>query len=371
MPVIAGFFRAVWVMAMLASLALVLSAHADASGVLYAGTMADGSWVFMQVEIAEDGSARVSARSEPRHWVAEGGPHFDAWGTTEGSEGALVVTGTVDAWRGEPIAGTPWRPEAEGLDPAPVEIRVWAAAVEGGPGSFAGQELDPFGFAALTITESNPPGDVPNPLQIRLGAVGTVFESNARLLDGSLSVNRKAPFFYEPIWTALDLAAVVQDNAGGNLAEGLGQRRDHPQSVAGLWSDERTAVIMSFSESMASVLYFDYAYRGGAHPNTYRTAETFLRGEGGWAVATLCDALVSLDVPCAERRIREHILAELGAKEASWVLDGTVGVDTPWLLDTFTIVPWAVRFDFSPYEVGPYAQGPFTVHIPFRELLRR
>jgi hypothetical protein len=189
-------------------------------------------------------------------------------------------------------------------------------------------------------------------------------------LDGTLGVARQAPFFYEPTWASLDLAGSIQEDVGMILAEGLDQRRSYPDGVAGFWSDERTARIMSFSESMVSVLYFSYTYTGGAHPNTYRTTATFLRDGEQWSPASLCDVLASIDVPCKAQVMREFIVSELHDREAHWVVEGEVTADTPWLLDTFTIVPWAVRFDYSPYEVGPYAQGPFVVLVPFREMLR-
>jgi Deacetylase PdaC/Protein of unknown function (DUF3298) len=182
-----------------------------------------------------------------------------------------------------------------------------------------------------------------------------------------------------------------------NRAEANKALRDDPADFAGgrKWSLEREYSSRSVVARYVSVVRSDYSYTGGAHPNTNidtilwdREAKKrisirpFLKENAdNGATMTAMAKLVRLAVA------REKIARGLGDAEAgkeavtpeeylaqdSFIADGVQ--PTLLKLGPVTLAPSTVAnkssgftFHFSPYAVGSYAEGPYTVFVPWTEL---
>ena len=153
-----------------------------------------------------------------------------------------------------------------------------------------------------------------------------------------------------------------------SLVAGLTTRAERPASVSGTWWEERRTEIVSLSPELVSARTTIDAYTGGAHPNLRYGFVNVAWDGTAWTPVDVCGALEVLGRACDETALRARVAAELRAQQAAWALDGEVDRATPWLLDRFTVAPDGLRFDYAPYEVGPYASGPFSVEVPFAEL---
>ncbi len=118
------------------------------------------------------------------------------------------------------------------------------------------------------------------------------------------------------------------------------------------------------TEELVSIVAHVYEYSGGAHPNS--TSHSFnlaIAPSGTWRELTLKD-FFRTDAPYLEELSR-FAIKELGKQKAQWVVDGSLKSLSEEELATFAVTPRGIRLYFDPYAAGPYAQGPFTVMVPF------
>ena len=313
----------------------------------YLGTSPRGRTLLLMFETATDGTARAVLLEAPPEHGQGPGLNLSFAGPYRAEEASVVLTA-------EGRRRTAASPTAR------MEARV--------PRS-RGDSLDPFGIADVTLhgLPAHWAGSgAEDPVRLRLEGIATALRSEVALADGTVRVSRRAPFFYAEPWRGLDLVSFARLEVDRSVAEGLAQRRERPRAASGAWWDERVVEVQSLSRKLVSVRVESHVYRGGAHPNTHLTARTFLRAaDGAWRLASPCEALGVLGRPCDRPRVRERVIRDLERQEAAWVVDGEVNESTPWLLDRTTLTPTGLRVDFEPYAVGPYAQGVFTVHVPF------
>jgi|GEM_PF-3749916 len=218
--------------------------------------------------------------------------------------------------------------------------------------------LDVFGEASFYLEELEEP--------IVLRGLASVLQGNIGTGDGLVAVQRSLPLFYEAPWTAIQFGLGV-DQA---LLEGI----DLQQEVAGEFPagffDSREVVITALDDDLLSYFVRVATYAGGAHPNSWsEPSNLFHSEEVGWQeVDDLCEAASQLGWRCDEESVRARVIAELLEQDAAWVVDGEVGEETEWLLDSFVLTPAGVRVLFDPYDVGPYVQGGFEVDLAYPEL---
>lgn len=222
-------------------------------------------------------------------------------------------------------------------------------------------DLDPFGAAEASYR----PAGEGAPRTLSLSAVATRYDVAVRLTDGSFQVTREVPFFYAAPWAALSLRTRASPDPGPSVTDGLTARAERPMGVTAQWFDEAVTEITALTPTLVSTRTTVNAYAGGAHPNTWFTFATFVRDGEAWRDVGLCEALARLDRACPEAALRRSVHQALLAKEAAWAVQGAVTADAPWLLEPFTLTPSGVRFDYAPYEVGPYVDGPFSVTVPY------
>lgn len=313
-------------------------------GAVYVGETPAGRTMSLFVERGADGSADARLLSAP---PALGEPvRFDL-----AVAGLLVEVEGGWRLRGEVRRRTAASPYAD--------VEVVLPRMEDG-------YLDPFGVAEVTLTGADVADLAP---LLRLEGAGTLLTSETVLADGSLRVARHAPAFYREPWRELDLVAFARLDVDRSVTDGLRARRAAPAVPAGAWWDERTVRVQALAPTLASVRVEHHVYSGGAHPNTHLDALNLMpASDGSWRLASPCEVLAGLRRACDLATVRSAVIDELSRQGAAWVTDGGVTAHTPWLLDLLTFTPTGLRIDFAPYAVGPYAQGLFTVHVPYAAL---
>lgn len=338
--------------AALAALTTVLmtGGAAVASSVWYAGDGPDGRPTMLELHIDEDGQARGRIVQGPA--LAGETPGLDV--AFEGTAARGTTGVRIDGiGRGFGLPD----------DGVAVVIAADQRVSRGG-----GNELDPSGAALVSFVPDDGPA-----WRASLTAVAIGVRSITSLDDGSLEVSAFGPFFHVQPWSELDVAPDPTDLAESVLS-GLEQRADGPDGAATLlWWDERVVDVTALTPTMLSVRLDFYAYTGGAHPNTWYAFATWAWDDDAdeWRSADACSALRSLGYRCDPGALRSAITDDLRSQEAAWVVEGSVDATTPWLLDPFTVTTRGLQFDYAPYDVGPYAQGPFRVLLPFDTLPAR
>ena len=217
--------------------------------------------------------------------------------------------------------------------------------------------LDSLGEAELYLDGLEP---------IEFEAVGTVLLGDLYFADGTFAIQRWAPFFYAEPWNEVHFDVSMDEI----VSEGLQQRRELPEALGGTFTESRMVYLTALDRDLLSYYVLTDTYTGGAHPNTWREAATLMGGDSGtWtAIEEPCAAAAELGWECDVAAVREKVIDDLLRQEAFWVGQGEVTKETEWLLDAFVLTPSGVSILFDPYEVGPYAQGPFEVLIPYGEL---
>ena len=199
---------------------------------------------------------------------------------------------------------------------------------------------------------------------------------------------RKFPGLFE------DSLAEGKRWAERNRTEAAKASRDEPQFFRGgrRWTFERSYALRSVVDRYISVLRDDGTFTGGAHPNSYADTilwdhdtrkrtnvrpffrETADNGPTMTALAQLARVAVAaeklsrdainVDVP------KEKLTPEQLAKLDTFIADGI----QPSLLKIgpISLAPSTeagkssgLTFHYSPYAVGAYAEGPYTVFVPW------
>jgi len=182
--------------------------------------------------------------------------------------------------------------------------------------------------------------------------------------------------------------------AARNRAEAAKTRRDEPEffQEGRRWTFERAYNLRSVVGRYISVLRDDGTYTGGAHPNSYMNTilwdrdarrrvnirplfrETADNGPTMTALAQLARLAVA-----AEKLKRDAIIVDVPkaqlTPESLAKLDQFIfnGVEPSLLkIGPISLAPSTepgkssgLTFHYSPYAVGAYAEGPYTVFVPW------
>lgn len=120
--------------------------------------------------------------------------------------------------------------------------------------------------------------------------------------------------------------------------------------------------IISYDAFVRSVLFTIADYTGGAHPNLYYKTYTFDTRDGHFI--DLDDLFVANSNPLATIGpvVEADLMAQMGSgADSTWIHSGT---GTTWSnYANFVLTDTALIFYFPPYQVAPYAGGPFNVDV--------
>ncbi|MCC7345935.1 MAG: DUF3298 domain-containing protein [Variibacter sp.] len=158
------------------------------------------------------------------------------------------------------------------------------------------------------------------------------------------------------------------------------RRTDRATFGRSKWTFARKYVLRADTERYVSVVRIDDTYSGGAHPNTSvftalwdkaaeRVANPFAlfadMRAGGPGLTTLA-SLVRAALAREKKARGADVAASLADDE--WLKTVEPDVEK---MGRISLAPSTVAgkssgltFHFSPYEVGPYAEGPYTAFVP-------
>lgn len=131
------------------------------------------------------------------------------------------------------------------------------------------------------------------------------------------------------------------------------------------WRVATTGKVLFQSNRTISIQLENYAFAGGAHPNTQTTLLNFDRSTG---------EIIQMDQVISDRKQLEKIV-ESAFKEAHQ-LEGDASVrqsgffwgESFHLPKNFAILRQGLYFYYNPYEVAAYAAGPTDFIIPYEKL---
>lgn len=162
------------------------------------------------------------------------------------------------------------------------------------------------------------------------------------------------------------LSNLVQAEHQAFLREG--QALSTQGRLFGSWTLAHAVEIRYYSDTLLSLLETVDTYMGGAHPHTnYGALNFWYDPENDAIVGLWLGDLFKADADF-ESTISDALVGALRAQQAGWLIDGQITRFTAEELSVFTLAPNGLTFTFAPYQVGSYAEGTYTVTIPWAEL---
>ena len=138
------------------------------------------------------------------------------------------------------------------------------------------------------------------------------------------------------------------------------------------WEGDTSIEFVFVSPEAVSFAEFCYEYTGGAHGNLWVSGRNFISDRDGIRELALSD-LFENDTDW-QRTLLQACLRDLYHQGASRV--GESCFDDPMEsgfsiedLRSFTLSAEGIRFYFSPYHMGCYAEGLYSVHVPYSAMI--
>lgn len=132
------------------------------------------------------------------------------------------------------------------------------------------------------------------------------------------------------------------------------------------WTLECSSEISVAKDKLISFSILTYWYTGGAHPNREYSTMNFATMNGKSKRIGLADIMLVRMTP--EALAWQLVQPKLKAMDASSVVDGSVKSLTREQCDNFVVTKNGLQWQFSPYEMGSYAEGEMMVDVPWSAL---
>lgn len=190
---------------------------------------------------------------------------------------------------------------------------------------------------------------------------------DADVREGPIHVSLRYPSFAGGPLAALDPAIEPAERASLTAFIDQGRKAQAAGELFHGWERITTTRVEGLAGPFVSLLSQTYTYTGGAHGNHTFTARTWRLGAPAPRELRLSDLFRPNAAYLA--RLVPLVLADLEKQDASWVVEGQVTTLGAADLALFTLTPAGLAFTFPPYAMGPYAQGTFTVVVPYRRVL--
>lgn len=182
------------------------------------------------------------------------------------------------------------------------------------------------------------------------------------------SVAARYPFFPQRTVIAGAASRAIEEDVKKEIAETKKQMteqiKDLGKPSANLEMD-LTSSVYTVGPALISASTSNYWYTGGAHPNTNIKTYNFGFVAGKVKKLTLRD-LVKPGVSPAQF-VEKYLLRGLSAEKMKRDADRVVEIDKRYY-DAFVITKAGLKWIFEPYAVGAYAEGMYTVELPFSEI---
>ena len=135
------------------------------------------------------------------------------------------------------------------------------------------------------------------------------------------------------------------------------------------WFIERSGTVKFYNDDFISLVFSEYTYLGGAHPNSY-TMFTVLDLNNGNKI-TLEDIFIDGYKPILNKIAEEELrkLNELGEYEdldeaGFWFDDNKFSIN-----DNFALSDEGLTFYYNNYEITAYAYGPTKLIVPLARII--
>lgn len=166
-------------------------------------------------------------------------------------------------------------------------------------------------------------------------------------------------------WLADESATVLTDFAHWNWEE-VKNGLEFPGSLGAFYAELHWNIVWQ-TDQLISLLGLEYAYEGGAHGNYMLRSANFVDDGQGAREFTFAE-LFRPETPWRAAVCR-LVWQELRRQQASSVSEQPPDADEFSHFSTFTLNPAGVQVYFEPYKVASFAEGSFTVHLPWTKLL--
>ena len=134
-----------------------------------------------------------------------------------------------------------------------------------------------------------------------------------------------------------------------------------PDNDASPWQNATNVEVLHADDAMVSLLYTTYEFAGGAHGNYAYAAKTYVWQDGELVELAASDLVSPKFLP----KVTDMLIAELARRHATSAEDArTIKPDDQVINPTAN----GLMFTFAPYEVGSFAEGSYTVILPYSRL---
>jgi hypothetical protein len=127
------------------------------------------------------------------------------------------------------------------------------------------------------------------------------------------------------------------------------------------WESFRKTDVIYADDSLVSLCTINYEYTGGAHGNSTYDAAVYTWRDHHLLKLAIGDLLHK----SALATLNNQLIKDLTRRKASWPQQAK---DVKFDEEVVNPTSAGLMFTFAPYTVGPYAEGSYTVLLPYRNL---
>jgi len=212
-----------------------------------------------------------------------------------------------------------------------------------------------------------------------LALVGAI--ACAAALGPALAAEPKPDFSIKTKWVEASVTLDAKIKADPDRADADNERKQEPELFRNAWSFERKYETRSVVDGRyVSIVRADYAYTGGAHPNS--SSDTILWDRSaGKRISIRPFFTETADNGSTLKAMRQGVIASLEAEKKKRGADGTdtsaIESIEPKLLKIgpVSLAPSTeegkssgLTFHYAPYAVGSYAEGEYIAFVPWETL---
>lgn len=124
--------------------------------------------------------------------------------------------------------------------------------------------------------------------------------------------------------------------------------------------------IVYHSPQVLTLASFNYSYTGGAHGNYGSSYTSFDLSTN--KPFTLVQILTGTGIAKLNKLLEKYFRQQYKVKAGDPLTEGGLFEDHIEANDNFYVTGKGIGFNYTPYEIGPYAMGEVNIFIPFTEL---
>ena len=159
------------------------------------------------------------------------------------------------------------------------------------------------------------------------------------------------------------------DSGKAALKESIDEADAQDSALISQYSFETSAAIDYISESLSSLICTEYVYSGGAHPTFSYFALNYSLKSG--AIKEIKTADLFKPKTNFAQLLSDEYIKELKENQVPSIMSGEITdiseqIQKGWI--PFTVLQAGLKFYFSPYTIGSYADGPFECVVKYSKI---